>query len=107
RNQHDRTVREEVIILLTPHIVKDESAMSRMSEEQLKHAEDLRVGVRKGLMPWGRERMAEGWYQSAKKELAKANPNRSAAKFDLDCATNLNPTFSEAIELKEQITGHE
>ena len=107
RNQHDRTVREEVIILLTPHVIKDDSMMSRLSEEQLKHAEDLRVGVRKGLMPWGRERMAEGWYESAKKELAKPKPNRSAAKFDLDCATNLNPNFSEAIELKEQITGHE
>ncbi|HYO07447.1 MAG TPA: secretin and TonB N-terminal domain-containing protein [Tepidisphaeraceae bacterium] len=107
KNQRDRTVREEVIILLTPHIIKDDVSYSRLSEEELKRAESLRVGVRKGMMPWGRERMAEGWYEAAKKELAKPNPNRSHAKFCLDAATNLNPKFSEAIQLKEEITGHE
>jgi type IV pilus assembly protein PilQ len=107
KSQRDVTRRDEVIILLTPHVVKDDAAYSRLSEEELKRTEELRVGVRKGLMPWGRERLAEGWYEAAKREMAKPNPNRSAAKFDLDCATNLNPKFLEAIELKEEITGHE
>ena len=106
KNQRDRTIREEVIILLTPHIVKDDASYSQMSEEELKHAEDLRVGTRKGMMPWGRERMAQGWYEGARKEMSKKNPNRWYAKWQLDCATNLNPKFSEAIELKEQISGH-
>src|SRR4029079_13938669 len=30
KNQRDRTVREEVIILLTPHIIQDDAAYSRM-----------------------------------------------------------------------------
>ena len=106
RNQHDNTVRDEVIILLTPHVVKDDAAYSRLSEEELKHAEDVRVGTRKGMMPWGRERLAQGWYEAARHEMDKPNPNRGAAKWDLDCATNLYPTFSEAIDLKEQVTGH-
>ena len=107
KSQRDRTVREEVIILLTPHIVKDDVAYSRMSEQQLRMAEQLRVGVRKGLMPWGRERMAEGWYESAKKELNKPTPDRSLAKWHLDAAINLNPNFSEALQLREQLTGYE
>jgi type IV pilus assembly protein PilQ len=107
RNQRDRTVREEVIVMLTPHIIKDDASYSRLSEEELKRAEHLRVGVRKGMMPWGRERLAEGWYESARKELAKPNPNRSTALWHLDAATNLNPKFIEAIELKQQLTGHE
>jgi type IV pilus assembly protein PilQ len=106
RNQHDRTVREEVIILLTPHVVKDDAAYSKLSEEELKRCEDLRVGNRKGLMPWGRERLAQGWYESARKEMNKEHPNRAMAKFDLDCATNLVPTFGDAIGLKEEISGH-
>ena len=105
KNQRDRTVRDEVIILLTPHIVKDETQYSQMSEEQLRHAEDLRVGVRKGMMPWGRERLAESAYESAKRELAKPNPDRQLAIWHLNGATNLNPKFSEAIELKEQLSG--
>jgi type IV pilus assembly protein PilQ len=107
KSQRDVTRRDEVIILLTPHVIKDDAAYSRLSEEELKRSEMLRVGVRKGLMPWGRERLAEGWYEAAKREMAKSNPNRGMAKFDLDCATNLNPKFEEAIELKEEITGHE
>jgi type IV pilus assembly protein PilQ len=107
KNQRDRTVREEVIILLTPHIVKDDVAYSRMSEQELRMAEQLRVGVRKGLMPWGRERMAEGWYESAKKEMAKPKPNRGAAKWHLDAAINLNPHFAEAMKLREELSGYE
>ena len=34
-NQSDRTIREEVIILLTPHIVKDDAAYAQLSEEEL------------------------------------------------------------------------
>jgi type IV pilus assembly protein PilQ len=107
KNQRDRTVREEVIILLTPHIVKDDAAYSRMSEQELRLAEQLRVGVRKGMMPWGRERLAEGWYEAAKKELNKPTPDRGLAKWHLDAAINLNPHFSEAIQLREQLTGTE
>lgn len=107
RRQTDATVREEVIILLTPHIVKDEGAYSAASEEKLRDGERLRVGMRRGLMPWGRERMAESSYQKAVEEMAKPNPDRQKALWHLNCATNLNPKFIEAIELKSQVTGRE
>jgi hypothetical protein len=71
----------------------------------MRHIDDLRVGVRRGMMPWGRERLAESAYEAAKKELAKKNPDRHLAIWHLDSATNLNPTFSEAISLKEQLSG--
>lgn len=105
RNQHDTTSREEIIILLTPHIIKDDDAFSKMSEEELKRAEKLRVGVRKGMMPWGRERLAETAYDCALAELKKPHPNNQKVLWHLDCATNLNPKFSEAIDLKERISG--
>lgn len=107
RRQTDNTVREEVIILLTPHIVKDEKSYTKYSEDQLKEAERLRVGMRKGLMPWGRERLAEAWYEKAQSELRKDNPDRQKALWYLNSATNLNPKFAEAIELKSKVSGHE
>lgn len=107
RRQTDNTVREEVIILLTPHIVKDEKSYTKYSEDQLKEAERLRVGMRKGLMPWGRERLAEAWFEKAQSELRKDNPDRQKALWYLNSATNLNPKFSEAIELKSRVTGVE
>lgn len=105
RRQADNTQREEIIILLTPHIVKDHGKYAQMSEEELKRAEKLRVGVRKGMMPTGRERMAQVYYERAIHEMSKDDPNRGRARYYLNAATNLNPTFSEAIELKERITG--
>lgn len=107
RNQRDRTVREEIIILLTPHIIKDDSGFSKEAEAARDEWDKLRVGVRRGMMPTGRERLAELSYEKALAELAKPEPNRSRALWHLDIATNLNPQFLEAIQLKERLTGVE
>ncbi len=107
RKQADSTVRQEVIILLTPHIVKDDSAYADASLEAMKEMEKLRVGVRKGMMPWGRERLAECWYEKAVAEMHKPSPDRKKAIWYLGCATDLNPKFVEAIDLKQTLTGHE
>jgi len=101
----DSTDRQEVIFLLTPHIVKDDDQFSDLSEATMKDLERERVGVRRGMMPWGRERLAETCYESAETELHKPNPDMNMVRWHLDCATNLNPTFLEAIKLKEKITG--
>jgi len=107
RSQRDRTVREEVIVLLTPHIVKDDAAMNALSEEDLKRTEQLRIGARRGMMWFGRERLAESAYESAKREMAKEHPNRNSALWHLDSALNLNPKMLEAIEMKQELTGKE
>lgn len=107
RSQEDTTTREEVIILLTPHIVKNDQAYAEASAEQLKDMEKLRVGVRRGMMFFGRERLAEGSYEKALAEMRKPNPDRQKALWYLDCATNLNPLFLEAIRMKENLTGHQ
>jgi hypothetical protein len=65
----------------------------------------MRIGVRKGMMFWGRERLAESYYESAVAEMNKPNPDRGKALWHLDRATNLNPTFAEAITMKEELSG--
>ena len=76
-----------------------------LSEAQMKKIEELRVGVRQGMMFFGRERLAEAAYENAMAELAKPNPDKNVVLWHLDMATNLNPTFLEAIELKEKVSG--
>lgn len=105
RQQQDITTRQEIIILLTPHIVKDDSSYSEESQKAMKDVERIRVGARRGLMPFGRERLAEGNYQDAVAEMRKPHPDRNKALWSLDCALDLNPRFLEAIKLKEQLTG--
>jgi type IV pilus secretin PilQ/predicted competence protein len=105
RQQSDTTTRQEIIIMLTPHIIKDDSAYAALSEDQMKAAEQYRVGVRRGMMFFGRERLAETAYENAEHELAKPHPDRGLALWHLNVATNLNPTFLEAIELKQKVSG--
>jgi type IV pilus assembly protein PilQ len=107
RNRSDVTAREEIIILLTPHIIKDDAAYSRASEEALRDAEKLRVGVRRGMMKIGRERLAESAYEKAVREMNKKRPSRKKAIWYLDQAIALNPTFMEAIKMKESLSGKE
>ena len=105
RQQQDQTTRQEIIVLLTPHILKEDSAYNKLSEEAMKRMDALRIGVRKGMMPFGRERMAEMEYENAVSELAKPKPDVAQALWHLDAAINLNPNFLEAIELKSKVTG--
>jgi len=107
RNRQDITTREEIIILLTPHIIKDDAAYSRASEEAQKDMEKLRVGVRRGMQWFGRERLAEANYDRAVREMNKKTPSRRKALWYLDAAINLNPTFLEAIKMKESLSGKE
>jgi type IV pilus assembly protein PilQ len=101
----DATTRQEIIILLTPHIIKDEAGYAAASAEEMKVAERIRVGSRKEMMPSGRERLSECAYEQAVAEMRKANPDRQKAIWYLDSAINLNPRFVEAIQMKEDLTG--
>jgi type IV pilus assembly protein PilQ len=105
RQQQDQSQRQEIIILLTPHIIKDDSAYAKISETDMKRVEELRVGVRKGMMIFGRERLAECAYENAVAEESKPNPDMNLVLWHLNIATDLNPTFLEAIEMKEKISG--
>ena len=77
------------------------------SEEEDEDDRSHGSGARRGLMPWGRERLAESWYEMAVEEMNKPHPNRKVALWHLNCAIHLNPMFSEAMELRAQITGKE
>jgi type II secretory pathway component HofQ len=103
--QSDNTVREEVIILLTPHLIQDDDAYSELSKEEARAAERIRVGMRKGMMWFGRERLAEGHYKSAVKDYEHGK--NGSALWHLNAALALNPKLSEALDLKARIQGRD
>ena len=65
RSTSDSTVREEVIILLTVHIIDDPEEYAAYSEQLLNDMERLRVGIRESMQFHGRERLAQANYHSA------------------------------------------
>ena len=99
----DSTAREEVIILLTIHIVKDHAKYARESMEQLENIERMRVGIRNGMMWHGRERLSRDYYRKALECYDKGDERM--ALWNLRLALHNDPRFLPAIELKDKLTG--
>lgn len=101
RSRNDTTTREEVIILLTVHIVKDHARYASASLEQLNHVERFRVGLRRGLMWHGRERLAQTYYRKATEQYHEGDAAKAIWYANL--ALNNNSRMLPAILLKERI----
>jgi type IV pilus assembly protein PilQ len=99
RGTTDTTQRQEVIVLLTPHIIEEPS-----ETEGAARAADISrklSGAKEGLQWMDRARLAEDSYARAVSYYSE-NDNVSAMK-QLSVALNLRPTYLEAIRLKERI----
>ena len=99
RGTNDRTERQEVIVLLTPHIIEDPS--ETQGEARMADISRKRSGAKEGLQWIDRARLAEDRYAKAV-SLYGQNDSISAMK-ELNSALNLRPTYLEAIRLKERI----
>ncbi len=101
RSKNDATAREEVIILLTVHIVKDDGALADASAEMYEHFERIRVGTRQGLMWHGRERIAQTQYRKALNKFAEGDARK--ALWHANMALHSYPRFVPAMQLRETI----
>jgi type IV pilus assembly protein PilQ len=102
RRTRDNTVREEVIILLTVHIVKgdpDEKASEAMQED----VERFRVGNREGVQWFGRDRLGQLHYRWALDHLARGDTEK--ALWDAKLAVHNAPRQVHAMKLLEDLTG--
>jgi type II secretory pathway component GspD/PulD (secretin) len=99
RGTSDETQREEVIVMLTPHIVKEPS-----ETEGEAAAEDIArkgYGARMGLQWISVRRLAEERYTKAMK-LYQDGDNETAL-YELGWSLALRPTYLEALRLQERI----
>jgi type IV pilus assembly protein PilQ len=96
----DLTEREEIIILLTVHIVKEDpyaAESARMAEG----VERLRIGMRKGLQAYGRNRLAQAHYRWAVEHAEAGRLDK--ALWDTRLALHMAPTHMQALQLKDQL----
>lgn len=99
RGTDDRTERQEVIVLLTPHIIVEPSQVDGAAR-----AADIsrkRFGAKEGLQWIDRARLAEDGYARAVK--AYNDHDTTTAMKELNNVLQLRPTYLEAIRLKERI----
>jgi type IV pilus assembly protein PilQ len=101
RNTVDATERQEVIILITPRIIKQD--IDEQVSEQLKDdVERIRVGARAGVRWWGRQPLAQAQMRCAKQALQAGD--RERALWHTELALSLDTRMDEAIRLKERLT---
>jgi len=99
RGTADQAKREEVIILLTPHIIEEPA----QTEGQAR-ADDVsrkRLGAKEAMQPAGRARIAEDRYALAVKYYLDGD--NESAMWQVAIALKLRPTYLEALRLKERI----
>ncbi|MBN2560681.1 MAG: hypothetical protein JXQ75_07115 [Phycisphaerae bacterium] len=102
RTTRDNTIREEVIILLTVHIIKGE--LDSLASEGLEQdVERARVGMRRGIQWLGRERLGQAHYRWALEHLASGDVEK--ALWDADMTLHNYPRHLHAIKLKEKLLG--
>jgi len=101
RKTDDTMQREEVIILLTPHII--DAAGQTDGEQRAADIGRKRYGARQTLQSISRSRLAEDHYVKAV-ELYTAGETTEAMA-ELKEALRLRPTYFEALRLQERIIG--
>lgn len=96
----DSVEREEIIILLTVHVVKDDLYAAE-SAKVAEGVERLRIGMRKGLQAYGRNRLAQAHYRWAVEHAEAGQIDK--ALWDTRLALHLCPTHMQALELEQQL----
>jgi type IV pilus assembly protein PilQ len=102
RSTNDSTDREEVIILLTVHIVK-EDAYAEAGKELAEDVMRLRVGNRRGIQAFGRDRLSLAHFHMALQHLKSGRKDK--ALWDARLCLHLNPKYMPAFKLKEKLLG--
>ncbi|MFB0525153.1 MAG: secretin N-terminal domain-containing protein [Phycisphaerae bacterium] len=95
----DQAKREEVVILLTPHIIEEPS-----ETEGQARADDVsrkRFGAKEAMQSASRARIVEDRYANAVKYYLEGD--NGSAIWHLSIALKLRPTYLEALRLKERI----
>ncbi len=101
RSTSDSTTRQEVIILLTPHIIDE--AKETNSDARIDDIRRKRLGAKNELQWAGKARLAEDRYVIAARFYLEGD--FEAAMNELNYVLELRPSYLEAIRLKERIIG--
>jgi len=99
RGTDDSVVRQEIIVMLTPHIISEPEETD--GEARAADIMRKRYGARMALQGISRARLAEDHYANAVEHYADGNS--VAAMYEVDEALAFRPTYLEALRLKERI----
>lgn len=100
RGHDDETKRSEVIFMVKPTIVNDQSLLEQ-GDRALAYAERVRVGARSGLLPFSRDKMTAQLNVEAEK--LAASGDSEGALWKVRRSLELNHLQPDAIRLRERL----
>jgi type IV pilus assembly protein PilQ len=103
RGKADKNERQEVIVMLTPHVIEEPEETN--GDGRGEDVSRKRAGANDELQWIGRGKLAEDHYAKATEYYMDGN--NAAAMEELEAALRLRPSYLEAIRLKERITAEE
>ncbi len=99
RGTADKVERQEVIVLLTPHIIEEPGEVE--GDERADDISRARYGAKDQMQIINRNRIAEELYATAAERYLQGYPN--VALKEVNKALEIYPTYLEAIRLRERI----
>ncbi len=104
RGHDDSTERQEIVFLIKPTIVNDQVLLDQ-ADRALATIERVRVGARKGLLPWSREKLTAMYNLEAERLFREGEYVRALHK--VQRSLSLNPNQANAIQLRERLIGEQ
>ncbi|MEL7484072.1 MAG: hypothetical protein AAFN41_06925 [Planctomycetota bacterium] len=104
RGHDDSTERQEIVFLIKPTIVNDQVLLDQ-ADRALATIERVRVGARKGLLPWSRTKLTAMYNLEAQRLFREGEYSRALHK--VQRSLNLNPNQADAIQLRERLVGEQ
>ena len=102
QGQDDKVERQEIIFLVTPTVVQEE-VMDDASKEANELVRDIAVGVREGLLPWAREKMAANYNHDAHTALKDGDTDRAISFINRSLRND--PNQPEIVRLRANVLG--
>jgi type IV pilus assembly protein PilQ len=100
RNTIDNNEKEEVIFLITPHVVRDNQDYAA-GEKAWKDAQRLDLGAREAMQCHSREKLSMAFYNLAKQRQIAGNSE--SALWNANMARDLNPISIDAQNLRDEL----
>ena len=101
KGQNDEVLREEVIFLITPTILKDEQLYAT-GDRASESIELARLGAREGLLPWSKTKLITSYLREAQGFFDQGD--REKALWAVNMILTIDPKLMDAIRLKETLT---
>ncbi|MBI9017442.1 MAG: hypothetical protein JEZ07_09310 [Phycisphaerae bacterium] len=100
RSKKDENKKEEVIFMITPHIINNDVA-NDMGQDALHKSNRLMLGARENISVVSREKIANYHFQRANELMNVGNKKRALWHADMAC--NISPLFGDAQMLRDEL----